>query len=304
MILKKPWILLIIAVAFLFCFFGLYWRTESQRTLQLARTLRTKNSPERIVSLAPNLTEILFALGLEGKIVGVTLHCDYPLAAAAKPKVGTFWQPNIEAVIAVKPDLIVSPGSGQQRSFTERLERAGLNCLTVNTATISELFETIGGIGMATGKQDEANQLVSDMQKKLIELAALAGKQDKVKVLLVVQREPLRVAGRETFVNEIIEFAGGENAIGQTIYKYHPIGAEKVIASGPDVIIEPSMTKEDVSSQQESAIRYWNKFENLPAVINHRIYVINGDIVSRLGPRLCEGVETIAKYLHPELFRD
>ena len=304
MILKKPWTLLIIAVAFLFCVFGLYVRSVSQRTLQLARTLRTKNSPERIVSLAPNLTEILFVLGLEDKIVGLTLHCDYPPAALKKPKVGTFWQPNTEAVIAAKPDLVITLSFEQQRIFTERLKRIGFNCLAVNVETVSELFEAIGRIGTATGKQKEANQLVSDIRKKLNELAALVGREDKVRVLWVVQREPLRVAGRETFINEIIEFAGGENAIGQTIYKYPPIGAEQVIASGADVIIEPSMTKEDVSSQQESAIRYWNKFENLPAVMNKRIYVINGDIVSRLGPRLCEGVETIAKCLHPELFRD
>ena len=260
------------------------------------------NQVERIVSMAPNLTEILFALRLGDKIVGLTLHCDYPPAAVRKPKVGTFWQPNIEAVIAAKPDLVIALGFEQQRSFTERLKRVGYNCLAVNVETVSELFEAIGRIGMATGRQDEANQLASDIQKKLNELAALVGSRDKVRVLWVVQREPLRVAGRDTFINEIIELAGGENAMGQTVYKYPPIGAEQVIASGAHVIIEPSMTKEDVSSQQESAIRYWNKFENLPAVMNKRIYVINGDIVSRPGPRLCEGVETVAKCLHPEIF--
>ena len=304
MILKKPWTLLIIAVAFLFCVFGLYWRAVSQRTLQLARTLRTKNSPERIVSLAPNLTEILFALGLEGKIVAVTLHCNYPPAAAGKPKIGTFWQPNIEAVIAAKPTLVVTLGFEQQRSIAERLGRVGLHCLTVNIEKVSELFDAIDGIGAETGKQYEANQLVSGIQKKLSSLAALAGTKDKVRVLWVVQREPLRVAGRDTFVNEMIELAGGENAIGPTIYKYPPIGAEQVIASGADVIIEPSMTQEDLSTQREKAIQYWDRFENVPAVMSRRIYVINGDIVSRLGPRLYEGVESIARCLRPELFAD
>ncbi len=120
----------------------------------------------------------------------------------------------------------------------------------------------------------------------------------------MVQREPLRVAGRDTFVNEMIELAGGENAMGPTIYKYPPIGAEQVIAGGADVIIEPSMTEDDLPSQQDKAFQYWNRFENVPAVINKRIYVINGDIVSRLGPRLYEGVETIARCLRPELFAD
>jgi iron complex transport system substrate-binding protein len=304
MILKKPWTLLIIAVAFLFCIFGLYWRAVSQRTLQLARTLRTKNSPERIVSLAPSLTEILFALGLEDKIVGVTLHCNYPPVAIKKPKIGTFWQPNIEAVIAAKPTLVITLGFEQQRSLAERLRRIGYDCLTVNIEKISELFEAIDKIGTATGKQYEANQLVSGIRKKLNGLAALVSTKDKVRVLWVVQREPLRVAGRDTFVNEMIELAGGENVMGPTIYKYPPIGAEQVIAGGADVIIEPSMTQENPAAQRGKAIQYWNRFENVPAVTNSRIYVINGDIVSRLGPRLYEGVETIAKCLRPELFAD
>jgi iron complex transport system substrate-binding protein len=192
----------------------------------------------------------------------------------------------------------------QQRNLAERLKRIGYNCLTVNIEKISELFEAIDRIGTATGKQYEANQLVSGIREKLNSLAALVGTKNKVRVLWVVQREPLRVAGRDTFVNEMIELAGGENAMGPTVYKYPPIGAEQVIAGAADVIIEPSMTGKDLSSQRDNAFRYWNRFENVPAVRNGRIYVINGDIVSRLGPRLYEGVETIARCLRPELFAD
>jgi len=259
---------------------------------------------DRIVSMAPNLTEILFALGLEDKIVGVTLHCNYPPAAIKKPKAGTFWQPNIEAVIAAKPTLVVTLDFEQQRNFAERLRRVGLHCLTVNIEKVSELFEAIDRIGTATNKQHEADQLVSGIQKKLNSLAALVDTKGKVKVLWVVQREPLRVAGRDTFINEMIELAGGENAIGPTVYKYPPIGAEQVIAGGADVIIEPSMTEDDLSSQRDNAVQYWSRFENVPAVRNKRIYVVNGDIVSRLGPRLYEGVETIARCLQPELFEN
>jgi iron complex transport system substrate-binding protein len=102
----------------------------------------------------------------------------------------------------------------------------------------------------------------------------------------------------------MIELAGGQNAIGPTIYKYPPIGSEQVIAARADVIIEPSMTPQDLPAQQDATLKYWNEFENLPAVINKRIYVIDGDIVSRLGPRVFEAVETIARCLHPELFEN
>jgi iron complex transport system substrate-binding protein len=297
---KWCWLFLIV-LCWMGAGFAIFGSQEKQNS---SPDLSGPGQANRIVSMAPNLTEILFALGLEDKIVGVTLHCNYPPAAAKKTKIGTFWQPNIEAVIAAKPTLVITLGEQQQRSFAERLRRIGYNCLTVNIEEVSEFFEAVDRIGTATGKQYEANQLVSGIQEKLNRIAALVGKKDKVRVLWVVQREPLRVAGRDTFVSEMIELACGENAIGPTVYKYPPISGEQVIASGAEVIIEPSMTPEDLASQQEKAIQYWNRFENVPAVRNGRIYVISGDVVSRLGPRLYEGVETIARCLRPELFAD
>ncbi|MDT8300234.1 MAG: helical backbone metal receptor [Sedimentisphaerales bacterium] len=258
----------------------------------------------RIVSLAPNLTEILFALGLEKEIVRVTLNSDYPPAAATKPKAGTFWQPNIEAIIAARPDLIVTLGFEQQKNLAERLKRINYNCLIVNIKKVNDLFEAVEIIGAATGKKREANGLVTNIRDNLDKLTALVGTEDKVRVLWVVQREPLRVAGRDTFVNELIEFAGGENAIGPTLHKYPPIGAEQVIVCGADAIIEPSMQQKDLTAQQNRAMQYWSKFDNLSAVANNRIYVIPGDTVSRLGPRLYEGIETIARCLRPELFEN
>ncbi|MHC4242580.1 MAG: ABC transporter substrate-binding protein [Planctomycetota bacterium] len=259
---------------------------------------------DRIVSLAPNLTEILFALGLEKEIVRVTLNSDYPPAATKKPKAGTFWQPNIEAIIAARPNLIVSLGFEQQKNLAERLKRINYNCLIVDIEKVNDLFEAVETIGAATGKKLEASKLVTNIRDNLDKLSALVGTEDKVRVLWVVQREPLRVAGRDTFVNEMIEFAGGENAIGPTLHKYPPIGAEQVIVCGADVIIEPLMQQKDLKEQQRNAILYWNKYENLPAVANERIYVIPGDTVSRLGPRLYEAIETIAGCLRPELFEN
>jgi iron complex transport system substrate-binding protein len=259
---------------------------------------------DRIVSLAPNLTEILFALGLEKEIVRVTLDSDYPPAAANKPKAGTFWQPNIEAIIAARPNLIVTLAFEQQKNLAERLKRINYNCLTVNIEKVNDLFEAIETIGEATGNKLKANELVTNIRDSLDKLSALVGTEDKVRVLWVVQREPLRVAGRDTFVNEMIELAGGENAIGPTLHKYPPIGAEQVILCDADVIIEPSMHQKDLKEQQKNANQYWNKFENLPAVANERVYVIPGETVSRLGPRLYEGTETIARCLRPELFEN
>ncbi len=296
---KWWWLLLIITC----------WTAAGLAIFNLQQTQDCGDTPlptraNRIVSLAPNLTEILFALGLDKEIVRVTLYSDYPPAAAKKPKAGTFWQPNIEAIIAARPDLIVTLGFEQQKSLAERLKRINYNCLTVDIEKVNDLFEAVETIGAATGKQYEANELVTNIRNKLYKLSALVGTEAKVRVLWVVQREPLRVAGRDTFVNEMIELAGGENAIGPTLHKYPPIGAEQVIVCGADVIVEPSMQQKDLTAQQNRALQYWSNFENLPAVANKRIYVIPGDTVSRLGPRLYEAIETIAGCLRPELFEN
>jgi iron complex transport system substrate-binding protein len=262
------------------------------------------NQNGRIVSLAPNLTEILFAIGLEDEIVGVTLDSDYPPDAAEKPKVGTFWQPNIEAVVAARPGLVITLGFEQQKNLAGRLRRIGYNSLTVDIEKVSDLFDAIERIGTATNRQRQANELISRIRTNLQQLATLVGAEAKVRVLWVVQREPLRVAGRDTFVNEMIELAGGENAIGPTVHKYPPIGSEQVIACNADVIIEPAMGWQDIESQRDRALQYWSKFMYLPAVASRRVYVIDGDTVSRLGPRLYEGTETIAKCLRPDLFEN
>jgi iron complex transport system substrate-binding protein len=258
---------------------------------------------DRIVSMAPNLTEILFALGLEKNIVGVTTYSDYPPAAAQKPKMGTFWQPNIEAVVAAEPHLVITLGFQQQKNLAKRLERIKCNVLTVDIEKVSELFKAIEKIGTATNTKTKADTLVLDINKELNEFSAKIPSGDKVRVLWIIQREPLRVAGTDTFVNEIIALAGGQNAIAPTIHQYPPIGTEELYSCSPDVIIEPAEEQKPLALQQESALKYWSKFKNVPAVRNNRIYVIDPGPVSRLGPRLPNAVRSVAECLRPELFK-
>jgi len=295
---------------------GKWWFLSAGLALWLASGYALLGSPEanvrahtgssqvplRIVSLAPNLTEILFALGLGGNVVGLTQDSDYPPAALDKPRVGTFWQPSIEAVIATRPDLIVTLALQQQKELARRLTRMGYDCLTVDIERTEGLFPAIAAIGNATGVRGQAQELSDRIQREIHRLQALTAGRPKVKVLWVVQREPLRVAGRDTFINEMIELAGGENAIGPTVHKYPSIGAEQVIAAGPEVIVEPVMGEGSIRQQRDRALTYWSRYANVPAVANRRLYVVDGDVVSRLGPRLPEGVRIIAKCLRPELF--
>lgn len=293
----RKWWLLLVSLAL--------WNILGYSLAQTSRVAATDatpavSTPTRIVSLAPNLTELLYALGLEEAIAGVTLDSDYPAAAAAKPQVGTFWQPNIEAVVALKPDLVVALDFQQQQSVVQRLERLGYRCLMADIWTVDDFMRAVGTMGQATGRRPQAEALVARLRGDIQRLQnAIAGR-TRPRVLWVVQREPLRVAGRDTFVNELIELAGGENAIGPTLHKYPPIGAEQVIACGAEVIIEPAMVESDFARQRETALAYWSRWPHVPAVAAGRIYVIDGDLVSRLSPRLYQGLETIAQCLRPE----
>ena len=157
---------------------------------------------DRIVSLAPNITEILFAIGLGDEIVGVTLDSDYPPAAAEKPKVGTFWQPDIEAVVAAKPEMVITLEFEQQKNLAERLRRIGYNSLTVNIEKVGDLFAVIEEIGAATGRQRQADELISRIRAKLQQLASLIGAEARVRVLWV---RASSVAKRERWASRTLK---------------------------------------------------------------------------------------------------
>ncbi len=297
MILKKSWTLPTIAIVCLSCVFGLYWGAASRKTSRLPTTT---SPPKRIVSLAPNLTEILFALGVGEKIVAVSNNCDWPAEAASRKKVGTFWQPNTEAIIASKPDLVITLRFEQQKAIADTLNRLGYKVLTLKIEEIEELFTAIQKMGEAADCIERAEKLAGDIRKKINDLQSKYNSTNKVRTLWVVQVEPLRIAGTNTFVNEMIELAGGENAIGPTIGQYPQIGTEELLACGAEVIIQSAMGADNIDRQQQAAEAFWSKFAALPAVKNNRIYVVNPDTTLRLGPRLPEGIEMIACCLHPD----
>jgi iron complex transport system substrate-binding protein len=258
--------------------------------------------PQRIVSVSPNLTEIVFALGLGDKVVGVSNDCDWPAEAKTKSKVGSFWQPNTEAIIAVKPDLVVCESFPQQKEVAETLKRAGLNVFSLRVESIDELFSAITQIGDAAGCHKKAEQLAADINDRLNQIRVKSASVKKVKVLWAVQTEPVRVAGVNTFVNEILELSGGQNAIAPTPDQYPSIGTEVIMSCGAEVIIQSAMGRQDIQKQQQSAEKFWSRFANLPAVKDKRIYVIDSDTVLRLGPRLPQGAQAVAELLHLELF--
>jgi iron complex transport system substrate-binding protein len=250
----------------------------------------------RIVSLAPNLTEILFALGLGDHLAAVTSNCDYPPAAADKPRVGSFWQPDIEAILAARPELLVALDIPQHQAIVSRFRQQGCTCLSLRIDTLEQLAPAIREIAAAAGKTQDGEIVIQDLNKRLASFPSSPGVA-RPKVLWVIQRDPLRVAGAKTFISELLTLAGAANAIGPTIYEYPPIGAEELLAAAPDVIIEPSDNPD--STEQKSQADFWSRYPALPAVQNHRLYLIPSAIVSRVGPRIPDALAEIANRIHP-----
>jgi len=262
----------------------------------------SQQKSQRIVSLSPNLTEIVFALGLGDRIVGISSDSDWPVEAKQKPKMGTFWQPNTEAIIAAKPDLVVCESFLQHKEVAETLKRSGISVLSLRVESIEQLYNAISSIGGGTGCQDKAEPLAAKIKNDLDQIRTKTSSAKKVKVLWAVQTEPMRVVGVKTFVNEIIEIAGGQNVVAPTGDQYPAIGTETILTSGAEVIIQSAMGTENITKQQETADKFWSRFANLPAVKDKKVYVIEADTVLRLGPRLPDGAMMVAKLLHPQIF--
>lgn len=256
---------------------------------------RTENqsSSLRIVSLAPNLTEILFALGLDVEIAAVSSDSNYPPQFEPKKKVGSFWNPDLEAVLSVEPTLVFTLGFQQQTNLAVQLEAIGCQTISLTIESIDQLYEAIETIGGLTDRQEAASRLIEEIAHRLEGIRQTAAASEPVRVLWVVQRQPVRAAGKNTFINELLEIAGAVNVIETTIYQYPPVDEEQIIASAPDVIIETADNAKDLQRLRATVEEFYRRFEGIPAVKNHRVFVINGDLVCRLGPRLPLGVEVV-----------
>jgi len=268
----------------------------------LGRSVNIEKIPQRIISLAPSNTEILFALGLGEKVVGVTEYCNYPPEALDKEKVGGFSTPDIEKIIALEPDLILA-SSIHAKEIIPALEERGLIVFAIEPKDLDELFEDIKVVGKITGKEKEASELVAQMERRV---KAVTEKTDKLRedqrprVFYPVWHDPLWTVGSETFVNELIEKAGGVN-IFQDIKRYKTVDLETVIARNPEIIIAAA-GHEDAGEELFKWVKSELRLRGTEAHRNNRVYRIDSDTVERAGPRIVEGLEVLAKCIHPEIF--
>ncbi len=251
----------------------------------------------RIISLAPSTTEILFALGLDKEIVGVSEFCNYPPQALTKEKVGTFSQPNIEKILSLKPDIIFCTGL-EQASLAENLKKLKLKVIISDPSNINSLLASITEIGKLTKREKQAAALVSDMKKSIEEIKVLVSripKEKRQKVFIEIWPNPLTTAGPRSFIGELLEIAGANNIAYDLKSAYGVFSPELVIKRDPDCIILAYMNEANSVNNLKTRAG-WSE---ISAVKNNRLYSdINPDILLRPGPRITEGLKEIYKKLY------
>ena len=269
---------------------------------QADRTVTIENIPEKIVSLAPSNTEIMYALGLEDRLVGVTEFCNYPEAAKTKPQVGGYKTVDIEKVVEIQPDLILATNIHVDEVIPE-LERLGLTAIVLDPTTIDEIIESISLIGRATNKEDEASQLVNNMKARIKIITdktkSLTGA-ERPRVFYVLWHDPLTTVGPDTRIHELIVKAGGESIASDLDEDYPTMSLEAVILADPQVIIADS--GHGTGSPIFDFVSTEARFSEVSARQNDRVYVIESDLTTRPTPRIVEGLEEMAKMIHPEIF--
>jgi len=263
---------------------------------------RQDRTPQRIVSLAPSITETLFAIGAGDRVVGVTLYCDWPVEVKNLPKVGQFTRFDIEKMLALRPDMVIATCDAPSETINHELTQYGIPALVVKAWTVEESIKTVREIGRAVGAERKAQAIAGDMERRLRKLRERLKDSPKVKTVLAYDREPLILAGPGTFADDIIRLAGGVNAAADARLKYPRYSIERLVLRGPEVIIEAAHGGGYGDVARKRAVAFWNGWPSIPAVKSGRIAVVDADIVSRPGPRIIEGLEAVARALHPELF--
>ena len=263
-------------------------------------------APSRIVSTTPSVTEILFALGLGDRVVGVTNYCRYPAAAQKLPKIGTYIQPNLEAIAALKPDLVLIQKNPVR--LAEQLHRVGLNVVEIEYDSVPGTFAAIERMAEATGAAERGRKLSASLRADLDHIRERSAKLPRRSMIFVVGRTPgtiegIVAVGRASYLNDLIQIAGGVNAFAEATGAYPKITLEQLVARNPEVIVDMGDMTDTVGVTEEhkrSVVALWNRMPVLRAVRTKRVFAVAEDYYVVPGPRMIDAARSFARFLHPE----
>ncbi|MFC1940123.1 ABC transporter substrate-binding protein [Chloroflexota bacterium] len=271
-------------------------------TDDMGREVRIDKVPQRIISLAPSHTEILFALGLSDRVIGVTSYCNYPEEAKGKEKIGGFATAEIEKIIALNPDLILAFGTLQKSLVTE-LEDRGQTVFHLYPHNVKDILESFERIGEITGTVSAAKKLRKGIEERIRvvqENIKDIPEREKVTVFRVMGLDPPATIGGDAFQTDVYRLAGGRNVFGNTKKDYFQFDLQTLVTLKPDIIVVGVGDEEE--EEAKARVRSQEGWGNLDAVKSDRIVTISTDLICRPSPRIAETIELLAKKFYPERF--
>ena len=269
-------------------------------TDDLERTVYINGVPQRIVSHVPSITETIFALGLEEKVVGVSDYCDYPEEAKLKPSIGNYFNPSVENIVALNPELVLTDGHSDSIA---QLDSLGITYMVIDPKDIDGILKDIELLGKVTDTEKEAENLIKDMQQRISYVIAQVEDAPRLKVFYIIDATDLSspwTAGPGSLIDSLITMAGGENIAAKAQGAWIQFSLEAVVASDPEIIILP--VKHGTAFTSPEVLKQHPAWQETTAVKEDRIFTIDADLVDRSGPRIVQGLEEIARIIHPELF--
>jgi iron complex transport system substrate-binding protein len=264
----------------------------------LGRKIYLAQAPNRLVSLAPSITETLYAIGLADRVVGVTEFCDYPPEARNKPKVG-YSNPNLETIVALQPDLVLAPRDFIRPDVLGKLEQLKIPTFVVEAKTVEDIASQIQLIGRMLDRSEVANPIAMELRRRLTELKRRTEMLARPRVLYVLNSQPLITVGPGSFIHQLIEIAGGANVAAGAASPYPRLSIEAVLKEDPQLIIFPVGASEGIPQGEQEL---WRRWKTITAVKTDAFHHIASDLLNRPGPRIVLGLEKLAEIIHPEVF--
>jgi iron complex transport system substrate-binding protein len=263
------------------------------------REVRLAATPRRIVSLVPSVTELIYALGGEERLVGRTDFCDYPDAAQSKQSVGGMINPSLETIVALRPDLVIVTSAGNREETFRQIARLGIPVYQVAADRIDEVKDVVRRIGGLTGREDAVGSLLERIDRRVAAVREAVRPYRRPRVLYVLWPEPLIVPGRASLVTELIEVAGGDSITAADAEAYPRYSLEAAVAKSPEVIVLANHGPKSGPIQLDR----WQRLTSLPAIRTGRVHSVDGSLMHRYGLRMLDGLDGLARAIHPEAFR-
>jgi iron complex transport system substrate-binding protein len=279
------------------------WQHEASSatvTDQVGRQIIVPDNPQRVIALAPSITEIVFDLGQEHKLKGATQFSDYPVAAKSLPRVGSYVRLDLEKIVALQPDLCLAVKDGNPRHVVEKITAMGIPVYVLNPRNLDQTMDSINRVGSLLQAEQRAQQLVDGLSYRISHVRSQVEQTTKrPRVFFQIDLNPMVSTGNNTLIHELIELAGGINtAAGKD--SYPRFSWEDILHLQPDIVVISAMAG---GLHEQQLKKLWQEWKQLAAVQNDQVFVVDAGLFDRATPRLVAGLEILAKIIHPEMFR-